>query len=36
MKSVITILILNQDDLEFVTEFPCLLGHPVLHELQTK
>ncbi len=22
-------LILNKDDLEFVTEFPCLLGHPV-------
>ena len=21
--------ILNKDDLEFVTEFPCLLGHPV-------
>ena len=22
-------LILNKDDIEFVTEFPCLLGHPV-------
>ena len=21
--------LLNKDDLEFVTEFPCLLGHPV-------
>ena len=24
-----TMLILNKDDIEFVTEFPCLLGHPV-------
>ena len=23
-------LIYNKDDIEFVTEFPCLLGHPVL------
>ena len=35
--SVGTIL-LNQriiwkDDIEFVTEFPCLLGHPVLNKL---
>ena len=22
--------IYNKDDIEFVTEFPCLLGHPVL------
>jgi len=22
-------LIHNEDDIEFVTEFPCLLGHPV-------
>jgi len=22
-------LIYNKDDIEFVTEFPCLLGHPV-------
>jgi len=22
-------LIHNKDDIEFVTEFPCLLGHPV-------
>jgi len=29
----ITILnqrILKKDDIEFVTEFPCLLGHPVI------
>ena len=25
----ITMLIHNKDDIEFVTEFPCLLGHPV-------
>ena len=25
----ITMLINNKDDIEFVTEFPCLLGHPV-------
>ena len=25
-------LIHNKDDIEFVTEFPCLLGHPV-HEM---
>ena len=24
-----TMLIHNKDDIEFVTEFPCLLGHPV-------
>ena len=24
-------LIHNKDDTEFVTEFPCLLGHPVDH-----
>ena len=24
-----TMLIHNEDDIEFVTEFPCLLGHPV-------
>ena len=23
-------LIHNKDDIEFVTEFPCFLGHPVL------
>ena len=26
--SGITILILKKGDIEFVTEFPCLLGHP--------
>ena len=29
MKLVITMLIHNKDDIEFVTEFPCFLGHPV-------
>ena len=29
VKSGISMLILNKDDLEFITEFPCLLGHPV-------
>jgi len=24
-------LIHNKDDIEFVTEFPCLLGHPVVY-----
>jgi len=24
-----TVLIHNKDDIEFVTEFPCFLGHPV-------
>ena len=28
-------LIYNKDDLEFVTEFSCLLGHPVLHILNS-
>ena len=31
MKLGITMLIHNKDDIEFVTEFPCFLGHPVLH-----
>ena len=26
-------LIHNKDDIEFVTEFPCLLGHPVFNLL---
>ena len=26
-----TMLIYNKDDIEFVTEFPCFLGHPVLN-----
>ena len=29
MKLGITIIIYNKDDIEFVTEFPCFLGHPV-------
>ena len=29
MKLGITMLILNKDDIEFVTEFLCFLGHPV-------
>ena len=29
MKLGITMLIHNKDDVEFVTEFPCFLGHPV-------
>ena len=29
VKLVITLLIHNKDDIQFVTEFPCLLGHPV-------
>ena len=29
MKSGITMLMYNKDDIEFVTEFPCFLGHPV-------
>ena len=30
MKLGITMLIHNKDDIEFVTEFPCFLGHPVV------
>ena len=29
MKSGITMLIHNKDDIEFVTKFPCFFGHPV-------
>ena len=29
MKLGITMLIHYKDDIQFVTEFPCLLGHPV-------
>ena len=29
IKLGITMLIQNKDDIEFVTEFPCLLGRPV-------
>ena len=30
MKLGVTMLIHDKDDIEFVTEFPCFLGHPVL------
>ena len=29
LKLGITMLIYNKDDIQFVTEFPCFLGHPV-------
>ena len=29
LKLGITMLIHNKDDIEFVTEFSCFLGHPV-------
>ena len=29
MKLGITMLIHNKDDIQFVTEYPCFLGHPV-------
>ena len=29
MKLGITMLTHNKEDIEFITEFPCLLGHPV-------
>ena len=32
LKLGITMLIHKKDDIEFVTEFPCFLGHPV-HKL---
>jgi len=31
LKLCITMLIHNKDDIEFVTEFPCFLGHPVFN-----
>ena len=31
MKLGITMLINNKDDIQFVTEFPCFLGHPVVN-----
>ena len=34
MKLVSTMLIHKKDDIEFVTEFPCLLGHPVVNNLR--
>ena len=30
LKLGITMLIHSKDDIQFVTEFPCFLGHPVL------
>jgi len=30
LKLGITMLIQYKDDIQFVTEFPCFLGHPVL------
>ena len=30
LKLGITPLTHNKDDIQFVTEFPCLLGHPVV------
>ena len=35
MKLGITMLIHNKDDIEFVIEFPCFLGHPVGLGLKT-
>ena len=32
MISCIAMLIHNKDDVEFVTEFTCLLGHPAKEE----
>ena len=32
MKLGITMLIHNKDDIHFVTEFPCFLGHPVWNQ----
>ena len=32
LKLGITMLIHNKDDIEFVTEFQCFLGHPVSFE----
>ena len=34
--SGITMLILNKDDIEFVTKSKCLLGHPVLPFINEK
>ena len=33
LKLGITMLIHNKDDIEFVTEFPCFLGHPVVYRV---
>ena len=35
MKSAITMVIYNKDDIDFVTEFPCLSGHPVVYNKAT-
>ena len=31
--SILNQRIISKDDIEFVTEFPCLLGHPVYYTL---
>ena len=36
LKLGITMLIHKKDDIEFVTEFPCLLAHPVLLQRTNK
>ena len=36
MAFEITMLIHNKDDIEFVTEFPCFLGHSVITYVKTK
>ena len=36
LKLGITILIHNNDDIQFVTEFPCFFGHPVFNLLKIK
>jgi len=33
LKLGITMLIHNKDDIQFVTEFPCFLGHPVVSDV---
>ena len=35
MKLGITMLIHNKDDIDFVTEFPCFLEHPVANNAYT-
>ena len=36
MKLGITMLIHNKDEIDFVTEFPCFLGHPLDKEMRMK
>ena len=36
LKLGITMLIHNKDDIQFVTEFPCFLGHPVNNQEKVK